>query len=165
MGTVFSWITILRKQIVPSDKRAPLVTLFFLTEILEPMLYSKQMSIGDHPQYRTSFLKSSIFFSRYTHLYMYSTGTEKCQGSSGVCADSATRLVLQARHGIGHWQSKCSISHQESRATLACLYRTSGRFYMLQLISVDSVDFTQPELSLRWSDTSSYWKGSWADVD
>ncbi len=29
-------------------------------------------------------------------------------------------------------------SDKESRATLACLYRTSGRFYMLQLISVDS---------------------------
>ncbi len=27
---------------------------------------------------------------------------------------------------------------KESRATLACLYRTSGRFYMLQQISVDS---------------------------
>ncbi len=42
--------------------------------------------------------------------------------------------------------------HEESRATLACLYRTSGRFYMLQLISDDSRHFTQAELSLRWSD-------------
>ena len=41
---------------------------------------------------------------------------------------------------------------KESRATLACLYRTSGRFYMLQLISVDSRHFTRPELSLGWSD-------------
>ncbi len=41
---------------------------------------------------------------------------------------------------------------KESRATLACLYTTSGRFYMLQLISVDSRFFTHPELSLRWSD-------------
>ena len=42
--------------------------------------------------------------------------------------------------------------HQESRATLACLYRTSGRILMLQLITVDSRHFTQSELSLRWSD-------------
>ena len=41
---------------------------------------------------------------------------------------------------------------KESRVTLVCLYRTSVRFYMLQLISVDS-------------NTSSYQKGSWADVD
>ena len=41
---------------------------------------------------------------------------------------------------------------KESRGTLACLYRTSTRFYMLQLISVDSRYFTRPELSLRWSD-------------
>ena len=41
---------------------------------------------------------------------------------------------------------------KESRATLAGLYRTSGRFSMLQLISVDSRHFAQPELSLRWSD-------------
>ncbi len=32
---------------------------------------------------------------------------------------------------------------KESRATLACLYRTSGRVYMLQFISVDSILFTQ----------------------
>ncbi len=38
-------------------------------------------------------------------------------------------------------------SHKESRATLACLYRTSGRFYMLQLNSVDSGHFTKLELS------------------
>ncbi len=44
------------------------------------------------------------------------------------------------------------IKFKESRATLACLYRTSGRFYMLQLTSVDSRHFTEPELSLRWSD-------------
>ena len=35
---------------------------------------------------------------------------------------------------------------------LAYKYRTSGRFYMLQLISVDSRHFTRPELSLGWSD-------------
>ncbi len=40
----------------------------------------------------------------------------------------------------------------ESRATLTCLYRTSGRFYMLQLTFVASRHFTQPELSLWWSD-------------
>ena len=33
---------------------------------------------------------------------------------------------------------------KESRATLACLYRTSGRVYMLQLISVDSRPFYTP---------------------
>ena len=43
-------------------------------------------------------------------------------------------------------------SQKESRATLACSYRTSGWFYMLQLISVDSRHFKQPELSLQWSD-------------
>ncbi len=32
---------------------------------------------------------------------------------------------------------------KESRATMACIYRTSGQFYMLQLISVDSKPFTQ----------------------
>ncbi len=37
----------------------------------------------------------------------------------------------------------------ESRATLACLYRTSGRFYMLKLTSVNSRHFTEPELSLQ----------------
>ncbi len=31
---------------------------------------------------------------------------------------------------------------KESRSTLACLYRTSGRVYMLQFISVDSSHFT-----------------------
>ena len=31
--------------------------------------------------------------------------------------------------------------------------RSSGRFYMLQLISDDSGHFTQPELSLQWSDS------------
>ncbi len=31
--------------------------------------------------------------------------------------------------------------------------RSSGRFYMLQFISVDSGHFTQPELSLQWSDS------------
>ncbi len=50
---------------------------------------------------------------------------------------------------------------KEYRATLACLYRTSARFYMLQLISVDSKDVG------LLSNTSSYYikKGSWADVD
>ncbi len=43
--------------------------------------------------------------------------------------------------------------YQESRATLACFYRTSGQVYMLQLISVDSRHFTQPELSLGGSDS------------
>ncbi len=42
-------------------------------------------------------------------------------------------------------------NRKESRATLTWLYRTSGRFYMLHIIFVDS--------------TSSYWKGSRADVD
>ena len=37
-------------------------------------------------------------------------------------------------------------------ATLACLYRCSGGFYMIQLISVDSRHFTKPEPSLWWSD-------------
>ncbi len=65
---------------------------------------------------------------------------------------------------------------KESRATLACLYRTSGRFFMLQLIIVDSSQFTlhrinEPHLCqyrLRmWgsSDTLSYRKGSWASID
>ena len=64
--------------------------------------------------------------------------------------------------------------HKESRATLACLYRTSGRFFMLQFISVDSRHFTQSELSLGWSDLYKIksvfstiirqLKGSWAFV-
>ena len=44
---------------------------------------------------------------------------------------------------------------KEPRATLACLYRGSGRFDMLQLHELNSVDsghFTQLELSLGWSD-------------
>ena len=44
---------------------------------------------------------------------------------------------------------KIIIGQKESRETLACLYRTSGRFYMLQLTSVDSRHFTEPELSLQ----------------
>ena len=32
---------------------------------------------------------------------------------------------------------------KESRAALACLYRTSGRLYILELMSVDSRHFTQ----------------------
>ncbi len=52
-----------------------------------------------------------------------------------------------------YWNPLASFGgYQESRATFACLYRTSGRFYMHQHISVDSRDFTQPELRLRWSD-------------
>ena len=46
----------------------------------------------------------------------------------------------------------CGHLYKGSRVTLACLYRTSGRFYMRQLISADPRHFTQPELSLRWSD-------------
>ena len=41
---------------------------------------------------------------------------------------------------------------KESMATLACLFRTSGQFLMLQLIIADSRHFTQPELSVQWSD-------------
>ncbi len=65
---------------------------------------------------------------------------------------------------------------KESRATSACLYRTSGRFYMLQFIFVDSRHFTWSQLSelplwryqLRmWacSGTASYWKRSWAVIN
>ncbi len=57
---------------------------------------------------------------------------------------------------------------QESRATLACLYRTSGRFYMLQFIFVDSRYFIRSwRYQLRmWacSGSTSYWKGSWAVI-
>ena len=35
------------------------------------------------------------------------------------------------------YQSNFARKLKESTATLACLYRTSGQFYMLQLISVD----------------------------
>ena len=41
---------------------------------------------------------------------------------------------------------------KESRATLTCLFRTSGRLLLLQPIIVDSRHFTQPELSLWCSD-------------
>ncbi len=54
--------------------------------------------------------------------------------------------------------SKSKPCCKESRATLACLYRTSWRFYMLQLISVYS-------WMCACSETISHWKGSWADVD
>ncbi len=38
---------------------------------------------------------------------------------------------------------------KESRATLACLNRTSGRFYMEQLNSVDSGHFIQLDISCK----------------
>ena len=47
---------------------------------------------------------------------------------------------------------RLQFSLQEARETLACLYRNPGRFYMLQLNSVDSGHFTQLELSIGWSD-------------
>ncbi len=61
----------------------------------------------------------------------------------------------------------CTLT-KESRATLACLYRTSGRFYMLQLISADSRHFTQPPMPQHqvrmWAccNTTGYSKESWA---
>ncbi len=59
---------------------------------------------------------------------------------------------------IGSLDCRCNdlrgsmLINKDSRATLACLYRTLGRFYMLQLNSVDSGHFIQLELSIGWSD-------------
>ncbi len=44
---------------------------------------------------------------------------------------------------------KNTSNRKESRATLACLYRTSGRIYMLQPNFVDSEHFTQLEVSCK----------------
>ncbi len=44
------------------------------------------------------------------------------------------------------------MGYKESRVTLACLFKTSGRFYKLQMNSVDSQHFTQVDLSIGWSD-------------
>ena len=77
---------------------------------------------------------------------------------------------------------------KESRATLACLYKTSGRYLMLYIIQLIIVDFrhytagTQPtvvrlhrineqhlyqdRIRMRGSsDILTYWKGSWASID
>ncbi len=64
-----------------------------------------------------------------------------------------TRMIIQEIEFL--YIRSCN---KESRTTLACLYRTLGRFYMLQLISVDSRHFTQPESLRMWacSNTSSY---------
>ncbi len=53
--------------------------------------------------------------------------------------DIISNVKTQLSWDIALWWWK------ESRVTLACLYRTSGQFYMLQTISVDSRHFTQPE--------------------
>ncbi len=76
------------------------------------------------------------------------------------------------------WGPACQMQQKtttlkESRATLACLDRTSGRFYMLQLTSVGTLGTlgtlqSQNQYQVRmWasSDYSSYQKESWADVD
>ena len=71
--------------------------------------------LGDHPQHRTSF-QETIIFSLDRHINIRVTG--QCRGKSRVRADPATHLVLQARHGIGPWQSKCTIQY---RVTLGCI--------------------------------------------
>ncbi len=55
------------------------------------------------------------------------------------CVGLRTHKIL----GPKNLTKNCQVD-KESRTTLACLYRTSGRFYMLQLISVDTRYFTQP---------------------
>ncbi len=52
---------------------------------------TQNLCLGDHPHHRTFFLES-IIFSQDTRI---------------VPADPATRLVVHARHGVGHCQSKC----------------------------------------------------------
>ena len=49
----------------------------------------------------------------------------------------------------GNHHHPATYTAKESRATLACLYRTSGQFYMLQLIFVDCYETTYATVSSK----------------
>ncbi len=93
--------------------------------------------------------------------------------SSGVQAECCCLLVF-GNHRVWHINSQGV--EQESRATLACLYRTLGQVYhppsikgaLFELHMAPKVTFLKYQYHVRmWacSNTSSYQKVSWADVD
>ena len=59
-----------------------------------------------------------------------------------ISLDLAMLLIVQDRSFMHFGVDKGTPPNQESRATLACLCRASGQFFMLQLIIVNSRHFT-----------------------
>ncbi len=90
-------------------------------------------------------------------------------GSRQYSIHSEKRVPKQCPKQCGMLTPLVPIEEPKNLGRLWHAYiRTIGRFYKLQLASVDSWRFTQSEYQLRmWacSGTTSYWKGSWAVIN